>query len=450
MSYPFFIYLCTTNFYEMEIAALYELFQQHPQITTDSRNCPKGSIFFALKGASFNGNAFASKALEQGCSYAVVDEPEFCPDNDPRYLLTDDCLTTLQQLANRHRRQFPIPVIQVTGTNGKTTTKELIAAVLSKKFRVLYTQGNLNNHIGVPLTLLRLTSEHQIAIIETGANHPGEIKALAEIVEPDYGLITNVGRAHLEGFGSFEGVIQTKCELYDYLRKNNGTVFLHVNNPWLAPKAAGMKQIGYASAPTTDPVLVSGTTGACAPFLSFNWTASATGRAHQTTTHLVGTYNMENMLAAAAVGLHFQVTEEDINEALSSYVPSNNRSQLTVTTKNKLIVDAYNANPTSMAAALKNFAAMTIGPKMAILGAMKELGADSQEEHAKIIRQLQEYTFDKVWLVGSEFDGLTTEYPVFKDIEAVKQQIKQEMPEGYYILIKGSNSTHLYQLPELL
>lgn len=434
----------------MEIAALYELFQQHPQITTDSRNCPKGSIFFALKGASFNGNAFAAKALEQGCSYAVVDEPEFCPTNDARYLLTDNCLITLQQLANWHRRQFTIPVIQVTGTNGKTTTKELIATVLSKKFQVLFTQGNLNNHIGVPLTLLRLTDKHQIAIIETGANHPGEIKALTEIVEPDYGIITNVGRAHLEGFGSFEGVIQTKCELYDYLRKKNGTVFLHVNNPWLAPKAAGMNQIGYASAPTTASVIISGTAGPCNPFLSFSWTASSTGKKHQTNTHLIGGYNMENMLAAAAIGLYFQVAEDDINDALSSYIPANNRSQLTVTTKNKLIVDAYNANPTSMAAALKNFAAMTVNPKMAILGAMKELGTDSREEHAKIIQKLQEYAFDRVWLVGNEFDGLTTNYPVFKDIEAVKKQLTQETPENYYILIKGSNSTHLYQLPELL
>ena len=408
----------------MEIAALYELFQQHPQITTDSRNCPKGSIFFALKGASFNGNAFAAKALEQGCSYAVIDEPEYRPDNDPRYLLTDDCLATLQQLANWHRRQFTIPVIQVTGTNGKTTTKELIATVLSKKFHVLYTQGNLNNHIGVPLTLLRLTNEHQIAIIETGANHPGEIKTLSEIVEPNYGIITNVGRAHLEGFGSFEGVIQTKCELYDYLRKNNGTVFLHVNNPWLAPKATGMNQIGYASAPTDVSAIVHGTIGPCAPFLTFSWTASATQKTYQANTHLIGGYNMENML--------------------------NNRSQLTTTIKNKLIVDAYNANPTSMAAALKNFAAMAVGPKMAILGAMKELGTDSREEHKKIIRQLQEYAFDRVWLVGNEFEGLSKDYPIFKDIEAVKQQIHQEMPENYYILIKGSNSTHLYQLPELL
>ena len=293
----------------MEIAALYELFQQHPQITTDSRNCPKGSIFFALKGASFNGNAFAAKALEQGCSYAVIDEPEYRPDNDPRYLLTDDCLATLQQLANWHRRQFTIPVIQVTGTNGKTTTKELIATVLSKKFHVLYTQGNLNNHIGVPLTLLRLTNEHQIAIIETGANHPGEIKTLSEIVEPNYGIITNVGRAHLEGFGSFEGVIQTKCELYDYLRKNNGTVFLHVNNPWLAPKATGMNQIGYASAPTDVSAIVHGTIGPCAPFLTFSWTASATQKTYQANTHLIGGYNMENMLAAAAIGLYFQIPE---------------------------------------------------------------------------------------------------------------------------------------------
>lgn len=434
----------------MEIAALYELFQQHPQITTDSRNCPKGSIFFALKGASFNGNAFAAKALEQGCSYAVIDEPEYRPDNDPRYLLTDDCLATLQQLANWHRRQFTIPVIQVTGTNGKTTTKELIATVLSKKFHVLYTQGNLNNHIGVPLTLLRLTNEHQIAIIETGANHPGEIKTLSEIVEPNYGIITNVGRAHLEGFGSFEGVIQTKCELYDYLRKNNGTVFLHVNNPWLAPKATGMNQIGYASAPTDVSAIVHGTIGPCAPFLTFSWTASATQKTYQANTHLIGGYNMENMLAAAAIGLYFQIPEEDVNDALSSYIPTNNRSQLTTTIKNKLIVDAYNANPTSMAAALKNFATMAVGPKMAILGAMKELGTDSREEHKKIIRQLQEYAFDRVWLVGNEFEGLSKNYPIFKDIEAVKQQIHQEMPENYYILIKGSNSTHLYQLPELL
>ena len=254
----------------MKIAELYGLYKQHPVVSTDSRKCPQGALFFALKGDSFDGNAFAAQALEQGCAYAIVDEAEYAAGGDERYILVEDVLTTLQQLAHYHRKQFKIPVIQVTGTNGKTTTKELTAAVLSQKHNVLYTQGNLNNHIGVPKTLLELSPEHTIAVIETGANHPGEIKALAEIVDPDFGLITNVGMAHLEGFGSFEGVVRTKGELYDYLRAKHGTVFIDHDSEDLKRIAGGLHQICYGS-PCDEVLSVEGEVLECAPFLKFRW-----------------------------------------------------------------------------------------------------------------------------------------------------------------------------------
>ena len=337
----------------MDISELYRIFTEHPQVTTDSRDCPKGSIFFARKGESFNGNAFAAKALEQGCSYAVIDEKEFAVEGDSRYILTDDCLTTLQQLANYHRRKLGTKIIGITGTNGKTTTKELVATVLAEKYNVLYTQGNFNNHIGVPKTLLRLTAENDIAVIEMGANHPGEIKTLVNIVEPDYGIITNVGKAHLKGFGSFEGVIRTKGELYDYLREHNGKVFIHNDNEHLLKISSGLSLIKYGTT-DSDELSVCGEFLSCDPFLNFRWNH---GKAqwNEVRTHMIGSYNIYNMLAAACIGLYFDVTEEQICHALANYVPTNNRSELEVTASNKLIIDAYNANPTSMEAALKNF-----------------------------------------------------------------------------------------------
>ncbi len=433
----------------MKTEQLYSIFQQHPLVTTDSRDCPEGSIFFALKGETFNGNAFAAKALQEGCAYAVIDEAQYQVAGDERYILVDDCLTALQQLARHHRRVLGTPVIGVTGTNGKTTTKELIATVLSEKYHVHYTRGNFNNHIGVPKTLLQMTREHDIAVIEMGANHPGEIKTLVNIVEPDCGIITNVGRAHLEGFGSFEGVVRTKGELYDFLRTRPGsTVFIHNENEHLLGIAHDLTLVRYGTQPD-DRLAVEGEVIECAPYLKFAWhPRNAEPRTIQT--HLIGAYNIYNMLAAACIGLHFGVTPEQVDHALAGYIPSNNRSQLEQTADNHLIIDAYNANPTSMNAALTNFRDMAVKPKMAILGDMRELGAVSREEHQKVVDFLLTAGFDQVWLVGEEFGKIDSPFRRFSDVEAVKAAIAQEKPRGYYILIKGSNSTRLHQLPAIL
>ena len=446
----------------MSIKELYKLYQQHPCITTDSRDCPQGSIFLALKGESFDGNKFAVQALEKGCAYAIVDDPSLVGSDDKRIIIVNDCLQTFKDLAREHRRQFNIPVIGITGTNGKTTTKELVAAVLSQKYNVLYTQGNFNNDVGVPKTLFRLTKEHEIAVIEMGASHPGDIKTLAETAEPTCGLITNVGRAHLQGFGSFEGVIKTKCELYDFLRtREDGLIFINADNEHLMNQISDDEDIWltpYSTDSENQYSCISGEVIACDPFLKFRWrepllTLEQEGRSikwHKVQTHLIGAYNIDNLLAAIAVGINFGVDRKQICAALENYVPSNNRSQMTVTEKNHLIVDAYNANPSSMMAALENFKLMQADNKMAILGAMRELGEVSKEEHQRIVDYLQTTDIKTVWLVGEEFENIHCDYPKFKDVEAVKAAIAEKQPAGYYILIKGSNSTKLFQLPELL
>lgn len=442
LNYVIFVpeYFVTEN---MEIAELYKCFMECGKVTTDSRNCPEGSMFIALKGETFNGNAFAAQALKQGCRYAVIDESEYAGEGT---ILVDNCLQALQQLANYHRRQLKTPVIGITGTNGKTTTKELISTVLSRKFNTLYTEGNFNNHIGVPLTLLRLTKEHEMAVVEMGANHPGEIKTLVRIAEPDYGIITNVGKAHLQGFGSFEGVIRTKGELYDFLRAKGGaTIFIQNENPYLNGIAEGLTCVRYGQ---TAGLYVSGELISCSPFLSFRWTAE--GVSHEVNTHLIGSYNLDNMLAAAAIGRYFGVSDDDISSALASYLPHNNRSQLKETADNKLIVDAYNANPTSMMAALKNFRQVEAPHKMVILGDMKELGEASREEHQKVVDYLKECGFDRVVLVGPEFAAATHSYQTFQHVDEVLADIRIHKPQGYYILIKGSNSMKLSQLPESL
>ena len=442
LNYVIFVpeYFVTEN---MEIAELYKCFMECGKVTTDSRNCPEGSMFIALKGETFNGNAFAAQALKQGCRYAVIDESEYAGEGT---ILVDNCLQALQQLANYHRRQLKTPVIGITGTNGKTTTKELISTVLSRKFNTLYTEGNFNNHIGVPLTLLRLTKEHEMAVVEMGANHPGEIKTLVHIAEPDYGIITNVGKAHLQGFGSFEGVIRTKGELYDFLRDKGGaTIFIQNENPYLNGIAEGLTCVRYGQ---TVGLYVSGELISCSPFLSFRWTAE--GVSHEVNTHLIGSYNLDNMLAAAAIGRYFGVSDDDISSALASYLPHNNRSQLKETADNKLIVDAYNANPTSMMAALKNFRQVEAPHKMVILGDMKELGEASREEHQKVVDYLKECGFDRVVLVGPEFAAATHSYQTFQHVGEVLADIRMHKPQGYYILIKGSNSMKLSQLPECL
>ena len=436
----------------MKTEELYKLFQQHPTITTDSRDVPEGSMFFALKGESFNGNAYAKSALEKGAAYAVIDEKEYLEDSNDRLILVEDVLTSLQQLAHHHRMALGTTIIGVTGTNGKTTTKELIAAVLKKKYNVLYTQGNFNNHIGVPKTLLQLTKEHQIAVVEMGANHPGEIKTLVNIVCPDYGIITNVGKAHLLGFGSFEGVIRTKGELYDYLRQHEGTVFINNDNPYLKGICAGLRLKKYGQK-DADDLLVKGKLIECNPMLKFSWSPQPTQFSpYEVQTKLIGSYNLDNALAAACIGTLFGVGAEDICQALAEYTPSNNRSQLTVTEHNRLVVDAYNANPTSMKAALDNFRLIKADHKMCILGDMKELGEASEEEHQKIVDMLPSCGFEVVWLVGEEFAKTShpESYRMFANVDEAKAAITANQPQGHVILIKGSNSTHLVQTVELL
>jgi UDP-N-acetylmuramoyl-tripeptide--D-alanyl-D-alanine ligase len=396
-----------------------------------------------LKGESFDGNLFAAKALEAGCSYAVVDDPTV--QTDDRYILVDNVLQTLQQLATHHRQTLQTPVIAITGTNGKTTTKELIAAVLSTQYNLIYTTGNLNNHIGVPLTLLRLTPEHEMAVIEMGANHPGEIRELSLIARPDYGVITNVGLAHLEGFGSLEGVIRTKGELYDYLRQTNGKVFIHKENAYLQSIAGGLEPISYGE---SDDALTSGRVVGSHPFLCFEWKNA--GIRHIVATHLVGDYNLWNALAAITVGLYFDVPVPQINCAISEYTPTNNRSQLKKTPSNELIIDAYNANPSSMEAALANFATLQVTPKALILGDMLELGADSLKLHTELVEQINRYGFDKVLLCGHQFTATGTTHQCFPNIQALSHYLSSHPLQGYHVLIKGSHGIHLETIIELL
>lgn len=434
----------------MTIEDLYQIFVEHPVITTDSRDVPEGSIFFALKGETFDGNQYAIKSLELGAAYAVIDDENIynsASEDIKKFLvLSSDVLTTLQHLANHHRCQLGTTIVGVTGTNGKTTTKELIATVLKKKYNVLYTQGNFNNHIGVPKTLLQLTKEHQIAVIEMGANHPGEIKTLVNIVQPDYGIITNVGKAHLLGFGSFEGVIKTKGELYDYLREDNGTVFINNDNEYLKGIADNLRLVRYGQKEDAN-LLVKGEFVECNPFLKFRWnTQPSAFTPMEVQTQLIGSYNIDNALAAATIGTLFAVPAQDICDALAEYAPSNNRSQLTVTADNRLVVDAYNANPTSMKAALENFRVINADNKMCILGAMRELGEASDAEHKAIVELVKDCGVETVWFVGEEWGESMTH----KDIEEVKASIKANKPTGKLILIKGSNSTKLIQTVELL
>lgn len=432
----------------MDITTLYQIFLSCTGVTTDSRNCPKGSLFIALKGDTFNGNAFASKALEAGSAYAVVDEAAYAPAGDIHYILVDNCLHTLQQLANYHRRQLGTRIIGITGTNGKTTTKELISAVLSQKYNILYTLRNLNNPIGVPLTLLRLKAEHELGVVEMGASHPGDIKELVEIAEPDYGIITNVGKAHLEGFGSFEGVVRTKGELYDYLRRqSNSTIFLHQDNPHLTEIAWGLNPITYGEA---DNLYVNGHVTGNSPYLAFEWKAGKEGERHEVHTRLIGEYNFPNALAAITIGRFFGVEPEKIDKALNEYEPHNNRSQLKKTTDNTLIIDAYNANPTSMLASISNFHNMQASQKMLILGDMRELGKDSPKEHQKIVDYLEECGFKDVALVGELFAETRHTYPTYPDAPALIAELRKNKPCGKTILIKGSNGIKLNTVTDYL
>ena len=426
---------------------LYSIFLNHPIICTDSRVCPEGSLFFALKGDNFNANAFAFSALEKGCAYAVIDEAEYAIDD--RFILVDNTLETLQQLATYHRKQLGTRIIGITGTNGKTTTKELIASALKEKYNILYTQGNLNNHIGVPLTLLQLSTEHEIGIIEMGANHPGEIKQLAEIACPDYGIITNVGKAHLEGFGSFEGVKTTKAELYSYIFSQGKAIFINKDNEHLVEMATNVGfdiERGNVRAYSLDSenwgCYIHGRTTSCSPFLQMECTIDLFDK-FEINTKLVGAYNAENVLAAVAIGEFFGLKKEEIKCGLEKYTPQNNRSQLTVTEKNKLVVDAYNANPTSMQSAILNFAQMEVEAKTLILGDMLELGEQSAEEHQNVIKLLQQNNFDNVLLVGKEFINTQNAYHCFNDVTELQTYLERYPIQNNYVLIKGSRGIKL-------
>lgn len=428
----------------MDIAKLYEIYKQHPEISTDTRNSTEGAIFFALKGANFNGNEYAAQAISSGCSYAVVDEQQYA--THPNMILVDDALETLQKLATYHREHIKTPVVGITGTNGKTTTKELITAVLSQEYKVVSTQGNLNNHIGVPLTILRIRKEHEIAVVEMGANHVGEIKFLSEIAKPNYGLITNLGHAHIEGFGSFENVVKTKGELYNFIRNSkDGKIFIDYNNTLLREISESIASIPYGF---EDNLFVSGSVLAIRPYLEFEWKFG--NKRNQVKTKLIGEYNLSNALAAIAIGCYLGVKSSLINKAIEEYEPNNNRSQLKETRKNMLIVDAYNANPTSMHAALENFDHMDVSKKALILGDMKELGPDTDVEHQKIADYVVHHDFDRVLFVGDNFSRTETNYPRFKDLESLKEYLKENPIEDSYVLLKGSRGMQLEKCVDLL
>ena len=390
------------------------------QVTTDSRNCPQGSVFFGLKGDRFDGNQYARQALINGASLVVVDDPQaVCCITPDKYLLVDNSLLALQALAREWREYINIPVIGITGTNGKTTTKELTAAVLQKKYHIHFTQGNLNNQIGVPLTLLQLNRSHEMAIVEMGASHPGDIKELVEIAEPQYGLITNIGMAHLQGFGSPEGVRRTKGELYDFLRRHNGHIFLNTNDPTLVDMAQGLPQTPYTELPHIQ-------------------------------TNLIGEYNQTNIRAAVTIGTYFGVPLNEALQAVKEYQPSNNRSMFKQTDKNRLIVDAYNANVSSMKAAIDSFAASDYTDKMLILGDMLELGEYTETEHQKLVDTIVKSGFTNVYLVGENMEKVNTAFPKFNNVNDLAQYIKQHPVEGQTILIKGSRGIKLETLIPLL
>ncbi|MBQ4358189.1 MAG: UDP-N-acetylmuramoyl-tripeptide--D-alanyl-D-alanine ligase [Paludibacteraceae bacterium] len=429
----------------MTIQQLYRIYESHPEVTTDSRKTPPGSIFFALKGENSDGNTYAAKALDGGCAFAVVDDPAVVADD--RYILVDNVLSAMQQLASYHRIAWGRPVIGVTGTNGKTTTKELLSAVLSRRFNLWHTQGNFNNHIGVPLTLLSIRPEHELAIVEMGANHPGEIKTLVNIVSPNAGLITNVGKAHLQGFGSFEGVVRTKCELYDFLRSTGGQVFVNLDNPILSQKSEGITTVGYGLEHREG--LVYGEVTGNSPFLSLRFYMQD-GSSWDVQTNLIGAYNAENVMASVCVGVFFGVPAADIRDALQAYVPTNNRSQFTQTGNNRLIIDAYNANPTSMTASIRNFAEVSMEKKTLILGEMRELGDDSNVEHQNIINLCLEKGLTDVYLVGDCFESVSTDFPRFKDVYELIRYVRQHPFSDRSILIKGSNGNHLDRIVQWL
>lgn len=439
----------------MDIISLYDIFKQYPLISTDTRNIKPNSLFFALKGENFNGNKFAEEALLKGAAYVIVDEKEALRNasDKNKYILVSDSLKVLQALARYHREQLKIPIIAITGTNGKTTTKELAHIVLSKQYNVLSTFGNLNNHIGVPLTLLRINKNHELAIVEMGANHKGEIASLCEIAKPNYGLITNIGVAHMEGFGSIENLIDTKKELYDYIKDQDkdGRIFLNANSSILSEIAKKMEltTIEYGTGKIDDN-FITGKILDAQPNLKLEWCIGSL--CYITDTQLVGRYNLNNILAAISIAKYFGVSSKNISEALSEYEVNNNRSQFKQTEHNKLIIDAYNANPSSMSAALENFDELTSNNKVLILGDMQELGEQSETSHIDIVKLLEQYKFNQVYLVGKNFKKAAegTNFVCFDNEKELRESIKKNPIKDKYILIKGSRSLQLEKIVDLL
>ena len=430
----------------MEIALIYRLFKQYPKVVTDTRKIVSDSLFFALKGDNFNGNKFALSAVEKGCRFAIIDEKEYAIDD--RFILVDDVLTCLQNLARMHRRELDIPILAITGTNGKTTTKELVFEVLKKKFNAIATAGNLNNHIGVPLTLLSMKEDTEFGIVEMGANHPEEIKFLCEIAEPNFGLITNVGKAHLEGFGSFEGVIKTKKELYDYMYKEKGKVFVNTDNPLLKEMLNDQEIVSYGN---NEAAFSKAKFLQAEPYMVLELRSPKIGKLY-VKTKLIGAYNFENALAAVTLGRFLGIDEIEIKNALEEYLPSNNRSQLKQTEKNVLFLDAYNANPTSMKVAVENFANMRRKGKVLILGDMLELGADAEKEHHDLLELIQEKQLQDVYLVGDLFCkvNVNDQFQTFAKTTDLIEVLEKANLQNQYILIKGSRGIRLEQVIEKL
>ena len=422
------------------LETIYQLYSKKYIVTTDSRKVEPGCVFVALKGEHFDGNDFAYQVANDNIAACVIADRKDLPQHE-RLFIVDDSLTALQELAKLHRERCNTPIIGITGTNGKTTTKELVASVLSQKYNIIYTQGNFNNHLGVPLTLLQIKPETEIAVVEMGANHPKEIELLCSLAQPNFGIITNIGKAHIEGFGSFEGVIKTKNELYDYLRNTNGKVFLNNDNPLLKELAHDLTYVSYGKDDSADynaSILSSN------PYLSIKWNGV------KINTNLVGDYNFENVMAAITVGCYFNIEKELIIKALENYSPTNNRSQFIKTEKNEVVMDAYNANPVSMSNSVRNFRNISDENHLLILGDMKELGDESLNEHQEILNLVKELGFNNIILVGSEFNKINSGFVSFLNVEELISHINNNEIRGKKILIKGSHSIHLEKIINLL
>ena len=424
----------------MDIQQLHSLFLQCNSANTDTRKIVQGDMFFALKGDNFNGNVFAKQALEAGAKYVVIDENQYAESN--QYLVVDNVLKKLQALASYHRDYLKLPIVALTGSNGKTTTKELINSVLSKKYNTVATKGNLNNHIGVPLTLLSMTNQTEIGIVEMGANHLKEIEFLVNIAKPDYGYITNFGKAHLEGFGNVEGIIKGKSELYDYLNTHDKLIFVNGNDTTQLNKTENSKRFIFSSLENSD-VLIK--LKDCDPNVSVLYNGL------EINSHLIGEYNFSNICSAIAIGNYFGIDDNQIKEAIESYIPSNNRSQIIQKKSNKIILDAYNANPTSMEAAIKNLNKLSDKNKVLILGDMFELGNSAKDEHQNIVDLLTTLKFSDVYLVGKNFFGTTSEkIEKFETFEELKDKLKADLFQNSTILIKGSRGMALERALDFL